>query len=108
MVKKAILERYRKGGCFVVKGVSRRVIVVKSPDPKLFEQAIFIVKEDAAQGEGVTAEKVLEEARRVASRYVRRNTGWGKGVGKIPPPAWLGIGALLASALWGCAAMLGL
>lgn len=108
MVKKAILEWYRKGGCFVVKGVSRRVIVVKSPDPKLFEQAIFIVKEDVAQGEGITAEKVLEEARRVANHYVLRNTGWGRGLGKIPPPAWLGIGALLASALWGCATMMGI
>ena len=30
----------------LVKGVSRRVVVVKSPDPKLFEQAIFIVREE--------------------------------------------------------------
>ena len=33
----------------MVKGISRQVIVVHSPDPKLFEQAIFILKEDAAQ-----------------------------------------------------------
>ena len=31
----------------MVKGISRRVIVVKSPDPRLFEEAIFIVKKDA-------------------------------------------------------------
>ena len=31
----------------MVKGISRQVIVVHSPDPKLFEQAIFILKEDA-------------------------------------------------------------
>ena len=31
----------------MVKGVTRQVIVVKSPDPKLFEQAIFIMREDA-------------------------------------------------------------
>lgn len=92
----------------MVKGVSRRVIVVKSPDPKLFEQAIFIVKEDAMLGSGMTAEKVLAEAQVVANRYVRRNTGWGKGLGKLPPPAWLAAGAMLASALWGAAAMLGL
>ena len=30
----------------VVKGVAKRVIVVKSPDPKVFEEAIFIVRED--------------------------------------------------------------
>lgn len=92
----------------MVKGVSKRVIVVKSPDPKLFEQAIFIVKEDAMVGSGVTAEKVLAEAQRVADRYVKRNTGFGKGLAKLPPPAWLATGAVLASALWGLAAMVGL
>ena len=29
----------------MVKGITRQVILVKSPDPKLFEEAIFIVKE---------------------------------------------------------------
>lgn len=91
----------------MVKGVSRRVIMVKSPDPKLFEQAIFIVKEDAMLGSGITAEKVLSEAQRVADGYVRRNTGWGRSMGKLPPPAWLAAGAILASALWGAAAMFG-
>ena len=60
----------------VVKGVSRQVIVVKEPDPRFFEQAIFILKEDAF-GQGVTAEQVLQEARRVADGYVRKNTGPG-------------------------------
>ena len=31
----------------MVKGISRQVIVVHSPDPKLFEQAIFILKDGA-------------------------------------------------------------
>ena len=31
----------------MVKGISRQVIVVQSPDKKLFDQAIFILKEDA-------------------------------------------------------------
>ena len=30
----------------VVKGVAKRVIVVKSPDPNVFEEAIFIVREE--------------------------------------------------------------
>lgn len=46
----------------MVKGVTRRVIVVKTPDKRLFEQAIFIVKEDAFTRDGVTAEQVLAEA----------------------------------------------
>ena len=49
----------------MVKGISRRVVVVDSPDQRYFEQAIFIVRNDAA-GEGVTAQALVEEARRVA------------------------------------------
>ena len=45
----------REGGGLVVKGVSKRVIVVKSPDPKIFEQAIFIIREDFAGQEDVCA-----------------------------------------------------
>ncbi len=45
----------------MVKGTSRQVIMVHSPDPKLFEQAIFILKDDAV-GEGITDELLLKEA----------------------------------------------
>ena len=41
----------------MVKGISRRVVVVDSPDQRFFEQAIFIVRNDAA-GEGVTAREL--------------------------------------------------
>ena len=45
----------------MVKGISRRVVVVDSPDQRFFEQAIFIVRNDAA-GEGVTAQELVDEA----------------------------------------------
>ena len=44
----------------MVKGISRQVIVVHAPDPKLFEQAIFILKDNV--GEGITEEALLKEA----------------------------------------------
>ena len=53
----------------MVKGISRRVVVVDSPDQRFFEQAIFIVRNDAG-GEGVTARELVEEARRVARGYI--------------------------------------
>ena len=84
----------------MVKGVTRRVIVVKTPDRKLFEQAIFIVKEDAFSRPGVTAEQVLSEAQRVADGYVRRNSSLGKRLHRIPPPAYAAVGAALVSAIW--------
>ncbi|MPM30861.1 hypothetical protein SDC9_77412 [bioreactor metagenome] len=75
--------------------------MVKSPDPKLFEQAIFIMREDAAGG--VTAEQVLQEAQRAADGYLRRNSRWGRRLGQIPPPIYVALGGLLASLAWGAA-----
>ena len=49
----------------MIKGVSKRVVVVKSPDTKLFEEAIFLVRDDAAK-QGVTKEELLREAGRIA------------------------------------------
>lgn len=45
----------------MVKGTSRQVIVVQGPEEKIFEQAIFILK-DGAVREGVTEEALLKEA----------------------------------------------
>ena len=48
----------------MVKGISRQVIVVDAPEPKLFDQAIFILKDDAL-GEGITDDALLKEAQQV-------------------------------------------
>lgn len=45
----------------MVKGISRRVVVVDAPEHRFFEQAIFIVRNDAA-GEGITSRELVEEA----------------------------------------------
>ncbi len=52
----------------MVKGISRRVVVVESPDQRFFEQAIFIVRNEAGS-EGVSARELVEEAKRVARNY---------------------------------------
>ena len=58
----------------MVKGISRRVVVVESPDQRYFEQAIFIVRNEAV-GEGVTARELVEEAKRVARDYAGGDHG---------------------------------
>jgi hypothetical protein len=58
----------------MVKGISRRVIVVRSPDQRLFEQAIFLMKEDALEQDGVTAQQVVDEAMAVADSYLRQHS----------------------------------
>lgn len=83
----------------MVQGVSRQVIVVKSPDPRFFEQAIFIVKEDAF-GKGASAEAVLQEARRAADGYLKRSSGWRRACRKIPAPVYAAGGALGATVCW--------
>ncbi len=62
----------------MVKGISRQVIVVHSPDPKLFDQAIFIIKDGALGVAGVTEDTLMQEAKRlVGTPRKRRMTGYG-------------------------------
>ncbi len=79
----------------MVKGISRQVIVVRPPDQKLFEQAIFILN-DAAIGEGITDEMLLKSAKKLL-----RNSK----TGKKPSYAlyafvWAAAGALLTGLVW--------
>ena len=89
----------QKGCEGMVKGVSRQVIVVKSPDPRFFEQAIFLVKEEAL-GQGASPEDVLREAGRAAEGYLRRNSPWQRRWRRVPPPAYAAAGALAATLCW--------
>ena len=80
----------------MVKGVSRQVIVVHSPDPKLFEQAIFILRDEAVENGGVTDEALLKEANRLirgpVSQKKRRLSAYGV--------VWACGGAVLTGLAW--------
>lgn len=83
----------------MIKGINRRVIVVKAPDRRFFEEAIFIVREDILGQGGVTADQVVEEARRVANGYVRKNKrSWKE---RLAALGYMVIGAVLTVAAWG-------
>ena len=84
----------------MVKGITRQVILVKSPDPKLFEEAIFIVKDEALAREGIDAEQVLREARQAADGYLKQGRAWSRQLSRLSGPAWGAGGALLASFGW--------
>ncbi|MBE6957283.1 MAG: translation initiation factor 2 [Ruminococcaceae bacterium] len=83
----------------MVKGSNRQVIVVKSPDPKLFEQAIFLLREDAA-GDGVTPEQIIRQAQQAADNYLRSHSIRTRRGLHLPRAAWGLFGALAASAAW--------
>ena len=79
-------SRRREGGAEVVKGISKRVIVVKSPDPKIFEQAIFIIREDYPGQTGISEQELMRQAREAVgsclprSRRQSRLMPWVRGV----------------------------
>ena len=54
----------------MVKGTNRRVIVVRSPDPKLFEEAIFVLREDGKTPED--PELIMTQAARAAGDYLKK------------------------------------
>ena len=82
----------------MVKGISRRVVVVDSPDQRYFEQAIFIVRNDAA-GEGVTAQAL--EARRVARNYAGGDHGrFSRAWRELTPAVYTLIGAGGIGLVW--------
>ena len=56
----------------MVKGISKRVIVVKSPVSNLFDEAIFILNEGMLSS-SVDSENLLREACAAADEYVRRH-----------------------------------
>ena len=73
----------------MVKGISRQVILVQSPDTNLFEQAIFILKENA---EAVTDEMLLREAKGIINSSKKHKRLYG--------PVWACCGAALTGLLW--------
>lgn len=79
----------------MVKGVSKQVIVVHSPEEKLFEQAIFILNEQAVGTEGITDEALMKQARKLISGSAqRKRKSWLLG------PAWACGGALITGVVW--------
>ena len=84
----------------MVKGLTKRVITVRFPDTHVFEQAIFMMREDKMQG--VSASDVVGEACAIAQRHTagvpkkgtqRKGTVW-------PPAAFFGLGSALTGMVW--------
>lgn len=78
----------------MVKGITRQVILVKPPDPDLFDQAIFILKDRA-----VSDEQILDQARRAADAYLNSRVRRARGL-RWQPLIWLLLGALSVGIPW--------
>ena len=82
----------------MVKGVSRRVVVVKSPDKKWFEQAIFLLRQKVPQG--APEEQVLKRAQEVADAYLTRTSPRARWRRRWVLAASALVGGGIASAVW--------
>lgn len=80
----------------MVKGISRQVIVVHAPEPKLFEQAIFILSSDAVGQEGITDELLLKEA----NKLIHTSAPGNKRNLLLCGPLWAAVGAALTGGAW--------
>ena len=80
----------------MVKGISKQVIVVNSQDKKLFEQAIFILSDDAIRGKGVTDEMLLKEAKMLINSQRRKP----KTRRFIHPLFFSAVGAFATGLIW--------
>lgn len=77
----------------MVKGISRQVIVLQSPETKMFEQAIFILKDGSPS---VTDDELLMEA----DRLIKSPTPGRKRKLTMYGPVWACGGAVLTGMLW--------
>ena len=83
----------------MVKGTNRRVVVVRSPDPQIFEEAIFVIREDLFH-RGGSADKVLAEARQAANAYLRTAVRPRRFWERIPGTLYAAFGAVAAGIAW--------
>ncbi len=89
----------------MVKGLSRKVIIVKSPDPKIFEQAIFIVRDEYLSGHGIGQKELLRQAQQAANGYVDKTYGWHR-FQNIHPLVFAMMGACAIGLIWAAVAYL--
>ena len=79
----------------MVKGTSRQVIVVQAPEEKLFDQAIFILREGAVGEGGVSDEALLREAKGYLGVSRRHRNKW-----LHNGPLWGAAGAGVTGLIW--------
>ena len=86
----------------MVKGVSRRVVVVRPDECGLFEQAIFLVRDYSAP-----RSDIVREACRIANRYLAGRTARGRRYTLYwKLAAAFAAGTLLSSAVWAAVVLL--
>ena len=84
--------------------MTRRVVVVKSPDKRLFEEAVFFLCDNADHG--VSSDQIVAEAQSIADNFTRDSFRVRKGLDQLRTVLWAASGALAASLVWALAVFL--
>ena len=83
----------------MVKGTTRQVMMVRLADTALFEQAIFLLKEDSLEKQGITERQILEEAKRLAEGCAEQSRRRKHRL-SLSALAWSTAGAALTGLAW--------
>ena len=84
----------------MVKGISKRVVVVRPAKSELFEEAIFIVRGAGSAQAGRTAEDILNEACRIADSCTRGRRKRRGLLSRLPAPVFAAFGAAAVGLVW--------
>lgn len=77
----------------MVKGTTKQVLVVSGANSQLFEQAIFLVRDEALRGGGVTEDALLREANQVC----RQSPGPHSFRDRL---LWISLGSAITGLIW--------
>ena len=81
----------------MVKGISRQVLGVRSPDQTRLGPAVFILREDALGKDGMSDRAILRQAQQAAGSYVPAGKRRALPLGKA---LWAAGGALVTGLAW--------
>lgn len=84
----------------MVKGINKRVVVVRPQEKGLFEEVLFIVRGDAFGERGCSAEDIIREASRAAEAYMKNGSGTRRRTSRIPAPIFAVAGAAVTAIIW--------
>ena len=85
----------------MVKGVSKRIVEIPSPDPSVFEKAYFIVREDFAGQTGLSEKDILRQARQAAAGFAGGGRPGIRSVFlRLRPALYAAAGAALTALAW--------
>ncbi len=83
----------------VVRGNMRRVLVLKPPGP-IFQEAVFILRDDYFQTPGLSRKALMREARAAAESYLAENAPSAPRTPSVALPSFLLGAACAVLALW--------